>query len=189
MSEAGSGGDPTLRAQIEAVLMVADEPVSAERLADVLAVDPTQIVQVVRALAAEYADQRRGFELRPVAGGWRFYSHPACAAAVEAFVRDGQQARLTQAALETLAIVAYQQPVSRARLSAIRGVNCDGVVRTLHTRGLIEEVGIEPESGATLFGTTAHFLERLGLSSLEELPPLAPFLPPADEVEDVGGIR
>lgn len=189
MSEAGPGGSPTLRAQIEAVLMVADEPVSAERLAAVLDTDEGDVARTVSALAAEYAEQQRGFELRSVAGGWRFYSHPACAPVVEAFVRDGQHARLTQAALETLAIVAYQQPVSRARMSAIRGVNCDGVVRTLHTRGLIEEVGIDPDSGATLFGTTSYFLERLGLSSLDQLPPLAPFLPPAEEIEDVGGTR
>jgi len=105
---------------------------------------------------------------------------------VERFVREGQQARLTQAALETLAIVAYQQPVTRARASAIRGVSCDAVLRTLVTRGLVEEVGVEHESGATLFGTTAYFLERIGLNSLDELPPLAPFLPDPDDIEDSG---
>lgn len=178
--------EPTLAAQLEAVLMVADEPVPAERLAAVLEADDRTVTDVLQRLAAEYAEQGRGFELRLVAGGWRFYSHPACAPVVQSFVMDGQQARLTQAALETLAIVAYQQPVTRARMSAIRGVSCDGVVRTLHTRGLIEEVGLDHESQATLFGTTSYFLERLGLGSLDELPPLAPFLPDADDVEDSG---
>lgn len=178
--------DQQLRAHLEAVLMVADEPIPVERLASVLEQDVDAVEDALRELAAEYAEQGRGFELRNVAGGWRFYSHPSCAPVVEAFVLDGQQARLTQAALETLAIVAYQQPVTRARLSAIRGVSSDGVVRTLHTRGLIEEVGVEHESQATLFATTSYFLERLGLTSLDDLPPLAPFLPPADEVEDAG---
>lgn len=178
--------DPELRAQLEAVLMVADEPIGVDRLAGVLEADPDTVELTLQALAGEYTEQGRGFELRSVAGGWRFYSHPSCAPAVERFVLDGQQARLTQAALETLAIVAYQQPVTRARMSAIRGVNCDGVVRTLHTRGLIEEVGVEHESQATLFGTTSYFLERLGLTSLDELPPLAPLLPAAEDVEDSG---
>jgi segregation and condensation protein B len=176
--------DTELRAHLEAVLMVADEPIGADRLAGVLDEDVDVVEQTLAALAAEYVEQERGFELRSVAGGWRYYSHPSCAPVVERFVIDGQQARLTQAALETLAIVAYQQPVSRARMSAIRGVNCDGVVRTLLTRGLIEEIGVDHESQATLFGTTSYFLERLGLGSVDELPPLAPFLPPADEVED-----
>ena len=112
-----------------------------------------------------------------MAGGWRFYTHPACAAVVERFVVDGQQARLTQAALETLAVIAYRQPVSRSRVSAVRGVNVDGVIRTLLNRALIEECGSEPESGALLYRTTSLFLERLGLGSLEELPELAPMLP------------
>lgn len=178
--------EPALPALLEAVLMVADAPVSVDRLAEAVEADAAQVEATLRTLAAGYAGQGRGFELRAVAGGWRYYSHPACASVVERFVRDGQQARLTQAALETLAIIAYQQPVTRARLSSIRGVNCDGVVRTLHTRGLVEEVGVDPESQATLFGTTTVLLERLGLSSLDELPPLAPLLPAADEVEDSG---
>lgn len=166
--------------------MVADEPVPVERLAGVLDEDVDVVDAALRELAGEYTEQGRGFELRNVAGGWRFYSHPAYATVVQAFVLDGQQARLTHAALETLAIVAYQQPVTRARLSAIRGVSTDGVVRTLHARGLVEEVGVEHESQATLFGTTSYFLERLGLTSTDELPPLAPFLPPADEIEEAG---
>jgi segregation and condensation protein B len=178
--------EPSIRAQVEAVLIVAETPVGADDLAGALDLPTAQVVAVLEGLAREYAEQGRGFELRHVAGGWRFYSTPVCAPVVERFVRDGQQARLTQAALETLAIVAYQQPVTRAKASAIRGVSCDAVLRTLVSRGLVEEVGVEHESGATLFGTTSYFLERLGLGSLDELPPLAPFLPNPDDVEDSG---
>jgi segregation and condensation protein B len=142
------------------------------------------------ALAAEYDEAGRGFELREVAGGWRFYTRASCAAYVERFVLDGQQARLTQAALETLAVVAYRQPVSRARVSAVRGVNVDGVMRTLVARGLVEEAGREGsggEGGSILYRTTSYFLERLGLRSLEDLPDLAPFLPELDTVDDLAG--
>ncbi|CAM5697067.1 Segregation and condensation protein B [Streptomyces antimycoticus] len=128
------------------------------------------VADALRELADEYATQGRGFELRLVAGGWRYYTRPAYAAAVEGFVLDGQQARLTQAALETLAVVAYRQPVSRSRVSAVRGVNCDGVMRTLLQRGLVEEAGTEPETGAILYRTTNYFLERMGLRGLDELP-------------------
>ncbi|MGH3655806.1 MAG: SMC-Scp complex subunit ScpB, partial [Micromonosporaceae bacterium] len=124
-----------------------------------------------------YTADARGFDLRRAAGGWRMYTRPAYAPYVERFVLDGQQTRLTQASLETLAVVAYKQPVTRSRISAIRGVNCDGVIRTLLTRGLIEERGIEPDNGAHLYGTTTLFLEKLGLDTVEDLPPLAPFLP------------
>ncbi|GGQ97277.1 SMC-Scp complex subunit ScpB [Kitasatospora griseola] len=172
-----------LRAALEAVLMVADEPVAEGRLASVLAASAGEVAAVLRELAAEYTAQGRGFELRQVAGGWRFYSRAECAAAVERFVLDGQQARLTQAALETLAVVAYRQPVSRGRVSAVRGVNCDGVMRTLVQRGLVEEAGTEPETGAILYRTTNYFLERMGLRGLDELPELAPFLPEVDDVE------
>jgi segregation and condensation protein B len=134
-------------------------------------------------LVIEYDAQGRGFELRDVGGGWRFYSRAEYADLVERFVVDGQQARLTTAALETLAVVAYRQPVSRARVSAIRGVNVDGVIRTLTSRGLVEEAGVDPESGAHLFRTTAYFLERMGLASLDELPEIAPFLPEMAEIE------
>lgn len=174
---------PPLPACLEAVLMVVDEPVSELVLAQVVDRPTREVVQALRALAAEYDGAARGFQLRQVGDGWRFYSSPACAPVVERFVRDGQTARLTQAALETLAVVAYRQPVSRARVSAVRGVNVDGVMRTLVTRGLVEECGTEPESGALLYRTTGYFLERLGLGSLEELPALAPFLPTADVVE------
>ena len=135
-------------------------------------------------LAAEYAEQGRGFELRNVGGGWRYYTRDEYAAVVEGFVLDGQQARLTQAALETLAVVAYKQPVSRARVSAIRGVNVDGVMRTLLTRGLVEEAGQDDEHGATLYRTTSYFLERIGVTSLDDLPELAPYLPDMEDLED-----
>ncbi|WP_259465152.1 SMC-Scp complex subunit ScpB [Streptomyces sp. TLI_171] len=163
--------------------MVADEPVAEAHLAHVLEWPKDEVALVLRQLAAEYTAQGRGFELRLVAGGWRFYSRAECSAAVDRFVLDGQQARLTQAALETLAVVAYRQPVSRGRVSAVRGVNCDGVMRTLVQRGLVEEAGTEPETGAILYRTTNYFLERMGLRGLDELPELAPFLPEVDDVE------
>ncbi|MEU3462381.1 SMC-Scp complex subunit ScpB [Streptomyces sp. NPDC006733] len=168
---------------LEAVLMVVDEPATVDQLAAVLQRPKRAVAAALRALAAEYTAQSRGFDLRLVAGGWRFYTRPAFAPAVEKFVLDGQQARLTQAALETLAVVAYRQPVSRSRVSAVRGVNCDGVMRTLLQRGLVEEGGTEPETGAILYRTTNYFLERMGLRGLDELPELAPFLPEADAVE------
>ncbi|MEV5973319.1 SMC-Scp complex subunit ScpB [Streptomyces sp. NPDC051921] len=163
--------------------MVVDEPATEAHLAKVLDSSPREVGDALRELADEYTVQGRGFELRRVAGGWRFYTRAAYASAVEAFVLDGQQARLTQAALETLAVVAYRQPVSRSRVSAVRGVNCDGVMRTLLQRGLVEEAGAEPETGAILYRTTNYFLERMGLRGLDELPELAPFLPEAEAVE------
>ncbi|MBC2878116.1 SMC-Scp complex subunit ScpB [Streptomyces mobaraensis] len=181
--ETGVVGELPLAPALEAVLMVVDEPVTEEHLARILERPRRDIAAALRALADEYTAQGRGFELREVGGGWRFFSRPAYADAVEAFVLDGQQARLTQAALETLAVVAYRQPVSRSRVSAVRGVNCDGVMRTLLQRGLVEETGTEPETGAILYRTTNYFLERMGLRGLDELPELAPFLPEADAVE------
>ncbi|MEU5244442.1 SMC-Scp complex subunit ScpB [Streptomyces asoensis] len=172
-----------LKPALEAVLMVVDEPATEEHLAKILQRPRRRIADALRELADEYTVQGRGFELRVVAGGWRFYSRPEYAAAVEGFVLDGQQARLTQAALETLAVVAYRQPVSRSRVSAVRGVNCDGVMRTLLQRGLVEEAGAEPETGAILYVTTNYFLERMGLRGLDELPELAPFLPEAEAIE------
>lgn len=182
---AGSSGVAglELRPALEAVLMVVDEPAGPEHLAKVLQRRPREVTDALRELADEYDREGRGFELRLVAGGWRFYTRAAYADAVEDFVLDGQQARLTQAALETLAVVAYRQPVSRSRVSAVRGVNCDGVMRTLLQRGLLEEAGTESETGAILYRTTHYFLERMGLRGLDELPELAPFLPEADAVE------
>jgi segregation and condensation protein B len=168
---------------LEAILMVVDEPVGEILLAQVLEQPADLVALTLRDMSREYAEEGRGFDLRQAAGGWRFYTRERYASYVERFVLDGQSVRLTQAALETLAVVAYKQPVTRSRISAIRGVNCDGVVRTLISRGLIEECGSEPESGAHLYRTTGLFLEKLGLDSVGQLPPLAPFLP--DNVEEI----
>jgi segregation and condensation protein B len=180
---AASPEGPGLRASLEAILLVADEPVPVILLAQVLERPRNEIAAELRDLAAAYTAEGRGFELREIAGGWRFYTREDCAQLVERFVSDGQEVRLTQAALETLAVVAYRQPVSRARVSAVRGVNCDGVMRTLVLRGLTEEAGTDSETGAILFRTTSYFLERLGLASLDDLPELAPFLP--ENIEDI----
>ena len=174
---------PGLRACLEAILLVADEPVPVVVLAQVLERPRNEVSAVLGDLAEEYKSGGRGFDLREIAGGWRFYTREDCAPLVERFVSDGQEVRLTQAALETLAVVAYRQPVSRARVSAVRGVNCDSVMRTLVLRGLVEEVGTDADTGAILYRTTGYFLERLGLASLEDLPDLAPFLP--EDIEDI----
>jgi segregation and condensation protein B len=170
---------------IEAVLMVVDEPVTALALASVLEQPAADVEAALVALEEGYAAQQRGFTLRQVGGGWRMYSRHEYAPVVERFVLDGQQARLTQASLETLAVIAYRQPVSRSRVAAVRGVNVDGVIRTLLTRGLVEEVGHDDESTAILYGTTSLFLERLGLQSLEDLPALAPYLPEVDVLDEI----
>jgi segregation and condensation protein B len=173
------------RAAIEAVLMVIDEPVTELSLASALELPVEDVLDHLHALAADYDEGNRGFALRGIAGGWRVYSRPVYAPVVEKFLMDGQQANLTQAGLETLAVIAYRQPISRSRVSSVRGVNVDGVVRTLLTRGLIEEMREEGESGATLYGTTSYFLQRLGLGSLDELPALAPYLPEVDVLDDL----
>jgi len=170
---------------LEAVLMVVDEPVTAMALASVLEQPVSDVEAALDGLEAGYAEQQRGFTLRQVGGGWRMYSRHEYAPVVERFVLDGQQARLTQASLETLAVIAYRQPVSRSRVAAVRGVNVDGVIRTLLTRGLIEELGHDEESTAILYGTTSLFLERLGLQSLEDLPALAPYLPEVDVLDEI----
>jgi segregation and condensation protein B len=174
---------PGLRASLEAILLVADEPVPVVVLAQVLERPRSEVETELHALAASYVTESRGFDLREIAGGWRFYTREDCAPLIERFVSDGQEVRLTQASLETLAVVAYRQPVSRARVSAVRGVNCDGVMRTLVLRGLTEEAGTDSETGAILYRTTGYFLERLGLASLDDLPDLAPFLP--ENIEDI----
>lgn len=173
-----------LRPALEAVLMVADQPLDAVALATAVGYPVEEVVAALQLLAEEYTEQERGFDLRAVAGGWRYYTREEYAAVVESFVLEGQQARLTQAALETLAVVAYKQPVSRARVSAIRGVNVDGVMRTLLTRGLVEEAGQDEVTGAHLYRTTSYFLERIGVQSLDELPELAPYLPDLADMED-----
>lgn len=176
-AEADATPSPGLPMSLEAVLLVADEPVPEQVLADVTGHSAPAVAAAVRELAGSYTAERRGFDLREVAGGWRLYTRDECAEVVERFVGEGQEVRLTQAALETLAVVAYRQPVSRGRVSAVRGVNCDGVMRTLVLRGLVEEAGADAETGATLFRTTGYFLERLGLGQLSDLPELTQFLP------------
>jgi segregation and condensation protein B len=173
-----------LEPALEAVLMVADQPLDDKTLAAAVGHPVGAVRGALETLAAGYNQQQRGFELRHVGGGWRYYTREAYAPVVERFVLEGQQARLTQASLETLAIVAYRQPISRGRISAIRGVNVDGVIRTLMTRGLVEEAGSDEESGAVLYRTTSYFCERLGLASLDELPELAPFLPEMADVDE-----
>ena len=174
-----------LQAALEAILMVVEEPVSPGVLAQITEVSVEEIEQTLVRLRQDYQDRGHGFELRNIAGGWRFYSSPAQAAYVERFVVDGQPAQLSQAALETLAVIAYRQPVSRARISAIRGVNVEAVMKTLVTRGLVQESGVEYETGSTLYSTTNYFLQRLGLNTVAELPALAPFLPDLEALDEV----
>ena len=178
-----AGSVPRLEALLEAVLLVADEPISSGLLAQVVEQPTERVDAALQALADEYLKRGSGVDLRQVAGGWRFYTRSDCAPWVERFVRDGQQARLTQAALETLAVIAYRQPVTRARVSAVRGVNVDGVVRTLLARGLLAESGADPDTGGTLYVTTPLLLQKLGINTLEELPSLAPLLPELNEFE------
>jgi segregation and condensation protein B len=169
---------------IEAILMVADAPVEPGLLAQLLEVSPASIDAICADLAEAYESGDRGFVLVRVAGGYRFQSHPDLAPYVERFVLEGQTARLSAAALETLAIVCYKQPVSRAQVAAIRGVNVDGVIRTLQHRGYIEPVARDPGPGqATLYGTTPLFLEKLGINSLDDLPSVAEFVPGPEMVE------
>lgn len=176
-------GDRDISGGIEAILMLAEEPVSETALAQALDAPVPVIADTLAELVAFYAETGRGFELRELGGGWRYYTRDEHAELVAGFVLDGRESKLSQAALETLAVVAYQQPIARSRISAIRGVNVDQVVRTLVGRGLIEEAGADEMSGATLFVTTGYFLERMGLRSLDDLPPLAPHLPEVSELE------
>ena len=175
---------PEAAKAIEAILMVAQEPVEPHLLAQLLEVSPATVDELCAGLAAAYRDDDRGFVLAKVAGGYRFQSHADLAPYVERFVLEGQTARLSAAALETLAIVAYKQPLSRAQVASIRGVNVDGVMRTLQQRGYVVEVGRDHGPGqATLFGTSQEFLERLGLDSLDDLPPISDLFPNADVME------
>ena len=174
------------RRNLEAILLVADEPVPAEVLAEIVGLRLSDVEELLVDLAGEYARDGRGFVLRAIAGGWRLYTHPGARTAVEAFLKAGQQSRLTRAALETLAVIAYRQPVTRFQVSAVRGVNVDGVFRTLASRGLIHEVGSDPGPGqATLYGTTPAFLEQLGLNDLDQLPPIKDYLPEGVELLDL----
>jgi segregation and condensation protein B len=168
---------------VEAVLFVSDGPITAISLAAGIGQPLGAVEEALSRLSESYLARGAGIELRAVAGGFRIYTREEVASVVEQFLRDGQRTRLTQAALETVAVIAYRQPVTRARISAIRGVSVDGVIRTLITRGLIVEVGTESESNATLYATSDLFLEKMGLSSLEELPSLAPLLPELDSLD------
>jgi len=171
-----------LQSALEALLLVADEPITETTLATALKTPTDEVVAGLAELVKFYDETGRGFELRKVAGGWRYYTREEHAELLSNYVLEGQHAKLSQAGLETLAVIAYLQPVTRSRVSGVRGVSVDGVMRTLLARDLITEVGAE-ESGATLFATTDYFLERMGLQSLEELPEIAPYLPEASELE------
>lgn len=184
MSEPGGGvGATDVPGAIEALLLLAEEPMSETTLAAAIGVGVGEVADCLIELQAFYNETGRGFELRQLAGGWRYYTRAEHADLIAAYVLEGQQARLSQAALETLAVVAYSQPISRSRIAAVRGVSVDGVIRTLLARGLITEAGHDPESAAVVFATTSHFLERMGLTSLDDLPPLAPHLPEVDALE------
>jgi len=180
----GDDARELMRGALEALLFVADEPLSIATLADAVRAAPADVAPLLDALSREYTASARGYELRQVAGGWRLYTRDRFADVVERYLQGGQQARLTKAALETLAIIAYRQPVTRARVAAIRGVSVDGLFRGLLARGLIEESQSGGSGGAFLYRTTAHFLEQLGLDELAELPSLGPLLPDTIEIED-----
>lgn len=184
-TETGTGPVEELRGALEAVLLVVDSPIDEPTLAEVLEAEPGDVQQALDEWAAELERRGSGIELRKAGGGWRLYTRPRYAGYVEKLVLDGSRARLTRAALETLAVVAYRQPVTRARVSAVRGVNVDGVMRTLVARGLVTEAGHEPESGANLYVTTELFLERLGLPSLSALPDLEPLLPDLEGIDEL----
>ncbi len=175
--------DPSIAAALEALLLMATEPVGAAELAQALDVPTPVVWEALEELALFYDESGRGFELRQVGEGWRFYTRPEHADLIARWVLEGQHAKLSQAALETLAVVAYLQPISRSRVSGIRGVNVDGVMRTLVTRGLVEEAGASAETGAMLFRTSPLFLEKMGYTSLDDMPPIAPHLPEASLLE------
>ncbi|GAC56010.1 chromosome segregation and condensation protein ScpB [Gordonia hirsuta DSM 44140 = NBRC 16056] len=178
--------DAELRGALEAVLLVVDSPISTEELATVVDQDRIRVRETLQTMAGELTEAGSGFDLRFAGDGWRYYTRAEYAPYVETLLLDGTRSKLTRAALETLAVIAYRQPVTRARVSAIRGVNVDGVVRTLLARGLITESGADESTNATMYETTELFLERLGLASLGELPDLAPLLPDVDVIDDLG---
>ena len=175
----------TLEAALEALLLVVDAPVNEESLAGAVAQPVARVSEALRVMSARLAERASGIDLRRVGEGWRFFTRDVYAPFVEKLLMDGQRAKLTRAALETLAVIAYRQPVTRSRVAAVRGVNVDGVIRTLLARGLIEEAGTDAETGGTRYVTTELFLERLGLSSLNDLPPIAPLLPEVDAIDDI----
>ena len=168
----------SLKGLLEALLLVSDDSVPATELARAAGAEPGEVASALAELAAEYADANRGFQLREVAGGWRLFTHPAYHDEVADYVLSWDTRRLSQAALETLAVIAYHQPVTREGVRAIRGVNSDGVIGSLKEKGLVREVGRERDRGqAQLWGTTRLFLEHFGLRSLRDLPPLEDFAP------------
>lgn len=177
--------DAELGAVLEALLLVVDTPAAVDSLASAVGQPPYRVAAKLKLMAADLADRESGIDLREAGGGWRMYTRSRYAPYVERLLLDGARSKLTRAALETLAVVAYRQPVTRARVSAVRGVNVDAVIRTLVARGLITEAGTDPDSGATTFATTELFLERLGLSSLLDLPDIAPLLPDVDVIDDI----
>ena len=177
--------DAALDAALESVLLVVDTPASEEVLATAVQQPVARVTESLRRLSAGYTDDGRGIDLRRVGDGWRMYTRDEYAPFVERLLLEGHRSRLTRAALETLAVIAYRQPVTRSRVAAVRGVNVDGVIRTLLARGLIEEQGTDPDTGGMRYRTTELFLERLGLASIDELPPIAPLLPEVDSIDDV----
>ncbi|MDH6199329.1 segregation and condensation protein B [Mycobacterium frederiksbergense] len=177
--------DGELGAVLEALLLVVDTPVTVDALASAIEQPAYRVMTKLRLMADDLAARDSGIDLREAAGGWRMYTRAHYAPYVERLLLDGARSKLTRAALETLAVVAYRQPVTRARVSAVRGVNVDAVMRTLLARGLITEAGTDPDSGAAMFATTELFLERLGLTSLTDLPDIAPLLPDVDVIDDL----
>ncbi|WP_446680266.1 SMC-Scp complex subunit ScpB [Amycolatopsis acididurans] len=177
--------DAALESALEALLLVVDSPASEESLAEAVDQPVARVTETLRTMAARLTERGSGIDLRRVGEGWRFFTRDTYAPFVEKLLMDGQRSKLTRAALETLAVIAYRQPVTRSRVAAVRGVNVDGVIRTLLARGLIEESGTDPETGGTLYVTTELFLERLGLASLNDLPPIAPLLPEVDAIDDI----
>jgi len=178
-------GDAELEAALESLLLVVDSPASEELLAETVEQPVARVAVALRTMSAAFTERSSGIDLRRVGEGWRFYTRDTYAPFVEKMLLDGQRSKLTRAALESLAVIAYRQPVTRARIAAVRGVNVDGVIRTLVARGLIEDVGTDSDTGGTLYVTTELFLERLGLSSLTDLPAIAPLLPEVDTIDDL----
>ncbi|TWP52371.1 SMC-Scp complex subunit ScpB [Lentzea tibetensis] len=170
---------------LESVLLVVDSPIHEDQLSSALEQPVKRVKEALSRISTRYTESGSGIDLRRVGDGWRFYTRDRFAPFVEKLLLDGQRAKLTRAALETLAVIAYRQPVTRARIAAVRGVNVDGVIRTLVARGLIEEIGTDSDTGGILYRTTELFLERLGLPSLADLPPIAPLLPEVDAIDDV----
>lgn len=184
--EAETLDDDELRSALEAMLLVTDSPATTDQLASAVDEATARVEAMLRRMTTELDDRRSGIDLRFAGDGWRYYTRNEFAPYVERLLLDGARTKLTRAALETLAVIAYRQPVTRSRVSAVRGVNVDGVIRTLLARGLISEAGTDVDSGAVTYNTTELFLERLGLASLGELPDLAPLLPDVDVIDALG---